>query len=189
MLEDQEIVEMYFMRDQQAIVRTDEKYGALCRSISVRIVTDSRDAEECVSDTYMHAWNSIPPQRPQSLAAFLGRIVRNLSLDCYRKKNAQKRSCECVSIDELSECVADPREQSGSDPDLTKAINEFLEKLPQEQRIYFMRRYFMGEPLNEIAERYGVNARNLGVTMHRLRGRLKKHLIASGVYDERGVRA
>ncbi|MBR1723447.1 MAG: sigma-70 family RNA polymerase sigma factor [Ruminococcus sp.] len=188
MLEDNQIVEMYFMRDQQAITQTDIKYGALCRSISVRIVTDTRDAEECVSDTYMHAWNSIPPQRPQSLAAFLGRIVRNLSLDCYRKKNAQKRSCECVSLDELSECVPDTRDEQPN-TELTQAINEFLEKLPQEQRMYFMRRYYLGEPLNEIAERYGVNAKNLGVTMHRLRERLKKHLIASGVYSERGVRA
>ncbi len=188
MLEDNEIVEMYFMRDQQAITQTDLKYGALCCSISVRIVSDSRDAEECVSDTYMHAWNSIPPQRPQSLAAFLGRIVRNLSLDCYRRKNAQKRSCECVSLDELSECIPDNREESG-DSELTRAINEFLEGLPKEQRIYFMRRYYLGEPLNEIAERYGLNAKNLGVTMHRLRKKLKEHLIASGVYNERGVRA
>ena len=188
MPEDNEIVEMYFMRDEQAIVQTDLKYGALCRSISVRIVTDRRDAEECVSDTYMHAWNSIPPQRPQSLAAFLGRIVRNLSLDCYRRKNAQKRTCECVPLDELAECIPDTSSEQG-DSELTRAINDFLAGLPQEQRLCFMRRYYLGEPLADIAERYGISANKLGVTMHRLRKRLKEHLVRAGVYNERGVRA
>ena len=96
MLEDNEIVEMYFMRDQQAIVRTDEKYGKLCRTISVRIVSDSRDAEECVSDTYMHAWNSIPPQRPQSLAAS---ATFHLTATAERtRKNVPASACHWTSF-------------------------------------------------------------------------------------------
>lgn len=186
LMEDEEIVQLYFDRNQNAISATAAKYGTLCRSISIRIVTDPRDADECVSDTYLRTWNSIPPQRPKSLAAFLGRIVRNLSLDRYRSKNAQKRTCECVSLDELSECVPDTR-GADENSELSACINDFLTALPQEHRIYFVRRYYFGEPLAEIADRYGVSAGNLSVIMHRLRNKLKKHLAAAGIYNGKGV--
>ena len=185
--EDSKIIALYLARDERAISETDAKYGSFCRTISIRIVGDSRDAEECVSDTYMKTWNSIPPQQPESLGAFLGRIVRNISLDCYRRKNAQKRQGDSIPFEELSECLPD---NTGGDDALTSAVaqslNEFLGGLPEDQRIYFMRRYYMNEPLNLIAERYGVSANKLGVMMHRLRKKFKDKLIKDGVYTEGG---
>lgn len=188
-MEDSEIIALYFARDERAITETDTRYGALCRTVSMRIVGDSRDAEECVSDTYMKAWNSIPPQKPDSLGAFLGRIARNISLDCFRRKQARKRQGETIPFEELSECLPD---NSGAEADMNAAVaqslNEFLAGLPQEQRVYFMRRYYMGEPLNLIAERYGISANKLGVMMHRLRKRFKQKLVADGVCTEGGGR-
>lgn len=187
--EDSQIIALYLARDERAISETDTKYGSFCRAISMRIVGDSRDAEECVSDTYMKTWNSIPPQQPDSLGAFLGRIVRNISLDCYRKKAAKKRQGDCIPFEELSECLPDTQ---NSGEELTNAVaqslNEFLEGLPQEQRVYFMRRYYMNEPLNLIAERYGISANKLGVIMHRLRKKFREKLIKDGVCTEGGGR-
>lgn len=185
MLEDSEIIALYFARSQQAISETDIKYGAMCRSISVRIVGDQRDAEECVSDTYFKVWNTIPPQKPESLSAFISRIARNLSLDCFRRKSAQKRQGDdSLPFEELSECIPDRAEDAENEA-VTECLNEFLAELPREQRVYFMRRYYMGEPLADIAERYGLSANNLGVLMHRLRKRFKKRLTESGVFTER----
>ncbi|SDA12207.1 RNA polymerase sigma-70 factor, ECF subfamily [Ruminococcus sp. YE71] len=182
MLEDSEIIALYFERNERAISETESKYGALCRSISVRIVGDSRDAEECVSDTYLKVWNSIPPQKPDSLAAFLSKIVRNLSLDVFRRKGAQKRGGdEDIPFEELSECIPDRAEEAENDA-VREVLEKFLETLPKEQRVFFMRRYYFGEPLAEIAARYGVSANSLGVTMHRLRKRFGKMLTDSGVY-------
>lgn len=184
MLEDSEIIALYFERSQQAISETDIKYGALCRSISQRIVGDKRDAEECVSDTYFKVWNTIPPQKPESLSAFISRIVRNLSLDCFRKKSALKRGGEQLPFEELSECIPDRAEDAQNEA-VAECLNEFLAELPREQRIYFMRRYYMGEPLSDIAERYGISANNLGVMMLRLRKKFKKKLTEQGVFTER----
>ena len=185
--EDSQIIALYMARDERAIAETDTKYGSYCRTISIRIVSDSRDAEECVSDAYMKTWNSIPPQQPESLGAFLGRIVRNISLDCYRRKNARKRQGDSIPFEERSECLPDTRdsedELSGA---VAQSLNEFLGSLPEEQRIYFMRRYYMNEPLTLIAERYGISANKLGVIMHRLRRKFKEKLIKDGVCKEGG---
>lgn len=188
-MEDNLIIELYFRRDQRAVSETDVKYGKLCRSISIRIVRDENDAEECVNDTYLHAWNTIPPQRPNSLSAFLGRIVRNLSLDRYRRNTAEKRggAAGFAPFDELEECIPDTAvsiERQIEERELSACINAFLEELPQEQRVCFMRRYWLGEPLSDIAKRYGMSANSLGVTMHRLRAKLKAKLIESGLYDQ-----
>lgn len=148
----------------------------------MRILGDSRDAEECMSDALLKLWNSIPPQKPDSLGAFLSKVVRNLSLDVFRRKGAQKRGGdEDIPFEELSECIPDNAEEAENDA-VREVLNKFLETLPQEQRVYFMRRYYYGEPLAEIAKRYGVSANSLGVTMHRLRKRFGKMLTDSGVY-------
>lgn len=187
MREDSEIIELYVSRNEQAITETDIKYGAFCRSVSLRIVKDMRDAEECVSDTYFKAWESIPPELPRSLSAFLGRIVRNISLDRYRRRNAKKRSSENIPYEELSECIPDNSDTSETQLNnaIADSLNEFLSELPQEHRVYFMRRYYMGEALNEIAARYGISANRLAALMHRLRKKFKAKLIADGVFSER----
>ncbi|MGN0633019.1 MAG: RNA polymerase sigma factor [Oscillospiraceae bacterium] len=184
-LEDEEIIKLYFERAQSAISETDKKYGAFCKSISIRLVGDDRDAEECVNDTYLKLWVTIPPQRPNSLCAFIGKIVRNLSLDCLRRKNAAKRrENDALPFEELSECIPDNSSQNEWEErrraEISDCINGFLSSLPQDQRVYFMRRYWYGEPLADIAERYGIPANNLGVIMHRLRKKLKKCLEKSG---------
>jgi RNA polymerase sigma-70 factor (ECF subfamily) len=176
-MEDSRIIELYFERNERAIAETDQKYGAMCRAISGRIVADKSDAEECVNDTYFHAWNSIPPQKPDSLCAFVGAVVRNLSLDRYRKNHAKKRAGTFVPFDELAECIpADSPADDFNTRCLSETVNVFLSGLSEEHRIYFMRRYWLGEPLADIAKRYGVSANSLAVTMHRLRARLKKAL-------------
>lgn len=187
-MDDNLIIELYFSRDERAISETDAKYGVFCRTISRRIVRDESDAEECVNDTYLHTWNSIPPQRPGSLCAFVGRIVRNLSLDRYRRNTAEKRGGGSFApFDELEDCIPDNAKSVDAqieERELSECINAFLEELPQEQRIYFMRRYWLGEPLADIAKRYGVSANSLGVIMHRLRAKLKTRLTESGLYGK-----
>ncbi len=182
-MEDSEIIALFFARNERAIAETQTKYGSLCRSISVRIVGDSRDAEECVSDALLKVWHSIPPQKPDSLGAFLSKVVRNISLDVFRRKGAQKRGGDDdIPFEELSECIPDRAEEAENEA-VREVLEKFLETLPQEQRVFFMRRYYFGEPLGEIAERYGVSANSLGVTMHRLRRRFGKMLTDSGVYN------
>lgn len=176
--DDSDIVRLFFERDQTAIAETEKKYGKMLKAISQRIVGDSRDAEECVSDTYLKLWNSIPPQKPNSLCAYAGRIARNLSLDLYRRINAKKRQHDEIPLDELSECIPDKDREDNEEENaaIRKCLNEFLASIPQEQRIYFMRRYWMCESLQEISERYGVPENNLAVMMFRLRKKLAKHL-------------
>lgn len=180
-MDDTAIIEMYFCRDQQAIAETDKKYGALCRSISSRIVGDERDCEECVNDSYLKVWNSVPPNRPSSLCAYLGRIVRNLSLDLFRKKNAAKRAeKDALCFEELSECIPDRPLGEAEDPALKDCLNNWLKALTKEQRIYFLRRYWLGEPLSDISLKYGISPNSLSVTLHRLRKSLKRALEQGG---------
>lgn len=184
-MDDNQIIELYLSRNERAIAETDAKYGALCRTISRRIVLSESDAEECVNDTYLRTWNSIPPHEPNSLSAFVGRITRNISLDRRRRSLAEKRGGgNFAPFDELSECIPDDSLSVGGQIEqraLCECINAFLAELPREQRVCFMRRYWLGEPLNDIAKRYGMSANGLGVTMHRLRAKLRKKLTESGL--------
>lgn len=182
-MEDSQIIGLYFARDEQAITETDSKYGTMCRSIAVRILGNIDDADECVNDTYLKTWNSIPPNNPDSLCAFVGRITRNLSLDKYRKNKAAKRNTYFMPLEELAECIADFDDAGGEDVpfELKAAINEFLDELPQEHRVYFMRRYWLGESLTDISKRYGISANKLGVMLFRIRKRLKTKLEKSKV--------
>ena len=181
-MEDAAIIALFFSRDQRAIPETDKKYGALCSSISFRILQDKRDSEECVNDTYLKAWNTIPPQQPRSLSAYLGRIVRNLSLDRFRTKNAAKRGGgDALPFEELSECIPDTAQAQPVDPVLAECLDRWLDSLPKQQRVCFLRRYWPGEPLSEIAKRFDLPPERLAVTMHRLRKSLKRALEQSGI--------
>ncbi len=186
-MEDSRIVALYWDRNEQAIVESEAKYGTYCLRISMNIVENRQDAEECVNDTYLRAWNSMPPERPTKLGAYLGKITRNLSLDRYKANHAAKRetSLFIVSLDELSECVPDC---GMGDADVAleaervgQCINRFLRKLPREAREVFICRYFYSDSLSEIARRFGMSESKVKSMLHRTREKLRKFLTSEGV--------
>ena len=173
-MEDVEIVGLYWARDQLAIAESQQKYGSLCGGIAMNILHNREDSEECVNDTWGRAWESMPPQRPERLGAYLGKIVRNLSLNRWRMRRAEKRGggeAE-VLLSELGECLPEPGEG---------VIARWLEGLPEEDRVLFLRRYWYGDSLESIARARGTGANYLAVRMHRLRRRLRSHLEREGV--------
>ena len=183
-MEDSIIIQLFWDRSQEAIAAAAEKYGAYCASIAQNILSSDQDAEECVNDTWLSAWNTMPPHRPGRLSLFLGKLTRNLAFNRYRRLRAQKRGggqFELV-LEELAECVSG-REDVEQELDriaLTEAINAFLDGLTPKQRALFLRRYWHGAPVGEIARLTGMTEGNVSVTLHRLRKRLKEHLIKGG---------
>lgn len=182
-MEDEQIIDLYFRRSEQAISETDHKYGRPCRKVSFNILRNREDTEECVNDTYLAAWNTIPPKRPDPFAAFLLRIVKNLSLKRYRDSSAQKRNSELdVCFEELEECLP-----SGSGADMTARahlkilIERFLDGLDRDERIIFVRRYWYGDSVKDIAKAFHITENNTSVRLHRLRKGLKTCLEEEGV--------
>nr|WP_325298010.1 sigma-70 family RNA polymerase sigma factor [uncultured Dysosmobacter sp.] len=161
-MEDDSIIQMYWDRNDQAIRATSEKYGHYCKAIARNILNNEEDAEECVNDTYLNAWNSMPTHWPEQLAAFLGKITRNLSFNKYRYHHTEKRGGgEIVLVlDELADCVSDTDdvEQIMDREELKKAIDSFVRGLPTEKRNIFVRRYWYADPVSEIAKDYGIDA-------------------------------
>ncbi|NLB36093.1 MAG: RNA polymerase sigma factor [Clostridiales bacterium] len=184
-MDDSKIVELYWERSENAIVETSKKYSRYCRYISFNILHINEDAEECVNDTYMRAWNSVPPHRPNCLSTFLGKITRNLSYDKYKKYNAEKRGFGQTDfvLSELDECVpsSESVEQTIDEMALVDAINRFLTSLTQTDRKVFMRRYWYVSPIKEIAGAYGMNESKVKSILFRARNKLKLHLEKEGV--------
>lgn len=185
-LKDTEILDLYFDRNEQAIAETQNKYGTYCFSIAYHILHDQEDSDECVNDTWMRAWNSIPPNRPDYLNIFLGTITRNLSFDRYKKKKAAKRGSGDlgVCLDELEECIPDTgssTEDTVEAAELQRMINEFLKTLPEKDCNVFLRRYWYSEEYAEIADRYGMNLNSVKTTLFRTRGKLKAYLEKQGI--------
>lgn len=177
-LSDAEIVTLYFARDEQAIQRTDEKYGPFCHRLALSILSDSRDAEECVNDTYLKAWNSIPPTRPNSLQAFLGRIVKNISINRYHENKAKKRNRDFdLSLEELAECIPAPDEAADALPAL---LNEFLGQLPAAERKLFVGRYWHGYSMEALATAYGLTVNAVTLRVSRTRRKLRAFLTERG---------
>ena len=184
-MEDSDIVKLYWKRSERAIGETKTKYGTFCRSVAFRILRDSQDAQECEQDTYLRAWNAMPPQRPSVLQAFLGKIARNAALDRWREGKAEKRGQGQVPvlIDELADCLPDG---SGvfagtSEVELVALLNAFLEQAPREQRHFFVRRYWYGDTVAEIASAYGATESKVKMTLARMREELKAVLTRGGV--------
>lgn len=180
-MDDAEIIRLYWERNEQALPATAEKYGNYCTSIARNILGSYEDAEECVNDAYFKAWNSIPPHKPDSLSAFLGKIVRNLSLNQYRYNTADKRGggTAAVVLDEIAEFVSDTGsvEQEIDRRELVKAIDEFLNRLPTDKRRIFLCRYWYFDSIADIADRFGMTENNVSVTLNRLRTKLKNYLL------------
>ena len=183
-MDDNAIIDLYFARDQQAVQATAQAYGAYCASIAQRILDDRGAAEECVNDTWLKCWQSIPPQRPRSLKSFAGRIVRNLALSALRADAAQKRGGGQVrlALEELGEVVSgsDTPEGALDRQAFRAALDGFLAGLPERNRNLFLRRYWYLDSVEQLARRFGMSRTQVTTTLHRLRQRLRVHLEQEG---------
>lgn len=177
-MEDQQIIRLFFERSEQAITELSRKYGALCFQIADNILDDPQDAEECVNDAWLGAWNSIPPQRPDPLRAYICRIVRNHSLKKLRANTALKRGSQFeVSLSELEDCISGSSlDEQLAVSELTAQINAFLSALPRDDRVMFVKRYWFSESLSEIADTFAITENNASVRLSRIRGKLHQHL-------------
>ena len=182
-MEDYKIVDLYWARSESAISETDHKYGRMLTSISSALVPSFQDAEECVSDTYLAAWESMPDERPVYLGAFLSKIVRRISIDRYRRSKSQKRGGVDICIEELSECIPSEIDIQSECDDrrLAELLNTFLLSLDQEKRYIFVRRYYYSDPIAEIAEKLGVSEGKIKTVLHRTRNVLRKFLEKEGI--------
>lgn len=183
-MEDTQIIDLYWSRSERAIPATAEKYGSYCTTIARNILGSSEDAEECVNDTYLNAWESMPPNRPSILSAFLGRITRNLSVSRYRQNHAEKRGGGELPLvlEELAECVSDTAdtEHQLDRKELVQEINRFLSSLTAEKRNLFVCRYWYADSITEIAKQYGKTANHVSVILSRTRKELRQYLTERG---------
>ena len=184
-MDDRRIVELFLERSEEAILETDIKYGRYCHKIAFNVLGNDEDSEECVNDAYMRAWGSIPPNEPDSMASYIGRITRNLDLDRLRQKQSDKRGNGEVPVvlDELAECVSghDELERRQDSAEIAAAIDSFLDELNSVERGVFMRRYWMMEPIADVANRYDISVSKTTTMLFRLRNRLKKHFMKEGI--------
>ena len=183
-MDDKSIVDLYFSRNQDAITQTDKKYGRYCYSIAYNILTNKEDAEESVSDTYMAAWNAIPPRRPSILSTFLGKITRHISIDRWRHRNAYKRGGGEVTLalEELKDCIAGMQnvELDYERKQIVKAYVAFLDALPVMERRIFLCRYWYVESIETIADKFGFSQSKVKTMLHRTRKKLRKQLAEEG---------
>lgn len=183
-MEDQKIIDLYWQRSEQAIVETDTKYGGYCYSIAYNILTNREDSEESVSDTYMAAWQSMPPKRPGILPAFLGKITRHLSIDRWRRKTADKRGGSEVSLalEELEGCVSgmESVEDRLQRKELTVLINRFLDSLPETERNVFLCRYWYADSVQDVADTFGFSVAKVNSMLYRTRQKLRRALAKEG---------
>lgn len=184
-MKDADIVDLYWSRDERAVRETQERYGSYCYSIAWHILYDRGDADECVNDTWLRAWNSIPPGRPGKLALFLGTITRNLSLDRWKRRRTMKRGGGEMelALDELAECVPDihSTEDAVEAAELERMIDAFLRTLQEKDRNIFLRRYWYVEDYIEIARRYALNLNTVKTSLFRTRSKLKRYLEREGI--------
>ena len=183
-MNDKNIVDLYFNRDEEAITQTDKKYGRYCYSIAYNILTNKEDAEESVSDTYMTAWRAIPPRRPSVLSTFLGKITRHISIDRWRERSAYKRGGGEVTLalDELEDCVAGLQnvEMEYERKELIRAYVKFLDTLPITDRRVFLCRYWYVDSVEAIAEKFGFSQSKVKTMLYRTRKKLRKTLWEEG---------
>ena len=183
-MEDSQIVELYWRKDADAISETSSKYGPYCFAIADNILHNTEDSEECVNDTWLHAWNAMPPQRPNVLRMFLAKITRNLSINRFKARSTEKRGGGefLLVLDELADCLAGEtdveREYEGRE--LDQCIRRFVRGLPERDGNVFVRRYFFTEPVAAIAERYELTENNVMVILSRTRKKLRLRLAKEG---------
>ncbi len=183
-MEDERIVKLYWDRDEAAIRETDARYGRYLWTIAYHVLADREDSDECVNDSYYKAWSVMPPHRPTSLSSFLGRIVRQLAVDRFRRRTAQKRAPSeyILSLDELAECVSGGEEphETAELRALAQAVSEYLRELPRETRDAFLWRYYFLDPVQGIADRLDASESQVKSMLHRTRVGLRAHLEKEG---------
>ena len=185
-MDDKVILDLYFARNEEAIAETERKYGCYCYSVANRILNSNEDSEETVSDTYLQAWNSIPPHRPNFLKLFLAKITRNLAFSRWRKQTAEKRGggeTELV-LEELAGCIpgTEQIDDQLNAKELAKAIRLFLGTLPEREQDIFLQRYFFVDDTDTIADRYGIRRTHVNLILSRTRAQLKTYLTQEGYY-------
>ncbi len=178
-MDDKKIIELFFNRSEQAIHELSEKYGKLCHKIAKNILNNNSDAEECVNDTYLGVWNSIPPNHPESLVSYVCKIARNIACKRYNYNTASKRnSIYDVALEELEECLTSTKDVESEIESslLTETIEQFLDTLDSKDRVIFMRRYYFSDSYAEIAEFTGLTEKNVSVRLTRLRSKMRDYL-------------
>ena len=176
---DEKIIELLFERSERGIRALEEKYGRVLYTVAYNILNNRQDAEECVNDAYLGAWNAIPPARPEALLAFVCRIVRNLSLKRYEQNTAEKRNSHFdVAMEELDSCLASTATVEGEieERELGATIEAFLDSLSKENRVIFLRRYWFSDAYADIARRVGLTEKNVSVRLTRIRKQLREYL-------------
>ena len=185
MIDDEKIIDLFFERSEQGIRELDNKYDAVCHNLSYNIVNNRQDAEECVNDAYLGAWNAIPPVSPKQLLSYIVKIVRNISLKIYWRKEAAKRSGHyTIALEEIEGYIADQKtvEDEIEARELARIIGEFLDTLTLENRVIFMRRYWFSDSYKDIAEFMGLSEKNISVRLTRIREKMKQYLIEREVF-------
>ena len=183
-MQDNQIIALYFERDELAIKMSAENYGSYCRKIAMNILSNLEDSEECVNDTWYQAWCSIPPQKPNSLAAYFGRITRNCAISKYRANRAKKRfDGITILLSELEDCipVQSNIEQEMDAKRLAEIINDWLKVIPADDRILFVRRYWFGDTVKSLAKKCGLSQNQMSWRMFKLREKLKNEIEKEGI--------
>ena len=177
-MDDNKIIELYFMRYETAITQTKERYGERLKALAYRILSSNEDAEECENDTYMKARESVPPQKPQHFFAYLAKICRNTALNMSEKQQAEKRSAVIVELSqELSECLPDKHSwEDTAEQELSEIISEFLKSVSKENRIIFIRRYFLSETISDVSKTLGISESKVKSSLFRTRNKLRDYL-------------
>lgn len=181
-MEDQQIIGLLFQRSEIAIPVLQQKFGGLCKSIISNILPDNRDVEECLTDTYLRVWNSIPPQKPLRLDSYLARIARNVALDRYDYNNASMRSSDLTMAYEELAMYLPSREKETDSVEFKSFINRFLRGLPKMTRMMFVRRYWYGESISELAGTFECSEEKVKSALFRTRNKLREAMIKEGIY-------
>ena len=188
-MEDKNIVDLFWDRNENAITETAKKYGKYCFSIAFNILANNEDAEECVNDSYLNAWNSMPPHRPAILSTFLGKITRYICLKKWRDKHAQKRGGGeiILAYDELSDCIPSGTQidEEVENSRITSIINSFLDKLPITEQNVFICRYWYFDSISSISKQFGFSESKIKSMLYRSRKKLRAKLIQEGVLNEK----
>lgn len=184
-LDDNQIIELFFDRSEEAIFELSAKYGSACQQIAFNILNNKQDTEECINDAYLGVWNTIPPQRPTHLAGYVYQIIRNIATKRYHYNIAKKRNSSYdVALTELENCfpASETVEDSITASETAKAIDSFLKTLDKKSRVMFIRRYYYSDSIDELAKKFHTSKHNISVKLSRTRNKLKKYLIREGVY-------
>ena len=177
-MDDSRIIELFWQRSEQAIAAAAGKYGAMCRGIAGNLLRNDEDAQECVNDTWQGLWDTIPPRRPDPLAAYIAKITRNLAMKRLTHRNAAKRTALVVSFEELNDCIpsGDSPEQILEGKELSRVIDSFLNTLDPDSRNMFLRRYWFFDSIAQIAAGFGVSQSKVKMRLYRIRNELKEYL-------------